>query len=392
MGQAALKGNESRFLARDVRRLLTLACMSFVTLVLAAVGLAVLSYGADVLVRGAGRLARAVGVSPLVVGLTVVAFGTSAPELVVSVQAAAGGTPGLAVGNVVGSNIFNVLFILGLASIITPLVVARQLVRIDVPVLIVASGAVWLMSLDGALGYVDGILLTAGVVAYTAFAIRQGRRESKRETVGENASEPERSGERRPSIWMDSFLVVVGLVMLVVGSRLFVAGAVLVARWLGVSDLVIGLTIVAAGTSLPEVAASIAASLKGERDIAVGNVIGSNLFNLLCVLGVSALVSRGGLPVAPEARAFDIPVMVVVAVACLPIFFAGHLVTRREGGAFLAGYVAYVLYLVLAAQNHPWLPAYGRVLVFVALPVVLATLALVAVREWRTRHREKTSG
>lgn len=355
--------------------------MDVTTLALAAVGLAVLSYGADVLVRGASRLAQALGISSLVVGLTVVAFGTSAPELAVSVQSAFSGHADLAVGNVVGSNIFNVLLILGVAAIITPLVVARQLVRVDVPLLIGVSVAVWLMSLDGSIGYLDGALLTTGVVAYTAFTVRQSRRETKNNAAGEN--EPKTTARM---IVIDVALVVVGLAMLVVGSRWFVAGAVQVAQWLGVSDLVIGLTIVAAGTSLPEVAASIAASLKGERDLAVGNVIGSNLFNLLCVLGVSALVAPNGLPVPSSALAFDLPVMIAVSVACLPIFFAGHLITRREGVVFLCFYVAYAAYVVLAAQDHALLPSYQRIMGWVVLPATAATLVLVTVRELRARR------
>lgn len=377
-----MRASKKRDLMRFFSSLrVTVPGMDVVTLALAAVGLIILSYGADLLVRGASRLAQALGISSLVVGLTVVAFGTSAPELAVSIQSAFAGHADLAIGNVVGSNIFNVLLILGVSALITPLVVARQLVRIDVPLLIVVSVAVWVMSLDGSLGVVDGALLTTGIVAYTAFTVRQSRRETKR-----NASPTEEQKPTAKALFLDVALVVGGLAMLVVGSRWFVAGAVQVAQWLGVSDLVIGLTIVAAGTSLPEVAASVAASLKGERDLAVGNVIGSNLFNLMCVLGISALVSPKGLPVPASALAFDIPVMVAVSVACLPIFFAGHLITRREGAVFLAFYVAYAAYVVLSAQNHALLPSYENVMGFVVLPATVATLVLVTVREIRARR------
>ncbi len=356
--------------------------MSLSALAFFLLGLALLTLGAEWLVRGASRLGRACGVSPLVIGLTVVAFGTSAPELAVSLGSALAGQPDLALGNVVGSNIFNVLFILGVASLITPLVVSQQLIRLDVPLMVGASLLVYLLALDGSIGRGEGALLAAGIVAYTAFAVVKSRRESAAVRAEyDEAVSAEEPG--RGSVLRNALLVVVGLGLLVLGARWLVEGAVTLARLLGVSELVIGLTVVAAGTSLPEVAASVVASLKGERDIAVGNVVGSNLFNLLCVLGTTAAVAPEGVKVPPAALAFDLPVMVAVAFACLPIFFTGHRISRGEGALFLGYYAAYTAVLLLTAQGHWALPLLAAALTFFVLPLTALTLGIFAWRAWR---------
>lgn len=346
-------------------------------------GLVALVLGANALVRGASRLALSFGISPLVVGLTIVAFGTSAPEMAVSVGAALDGQTDIAVGNVVGSNIFNVLFILGVTALFAPLLVSQQLVRIDVPLLIVVSLAMLVFALDGRVSRLEGIVLAAGAIAYTVFAVWQSRRESAdvREEYSKEFGRPARSGWRATSV--DLLLIVGGLVLLVVGSRWLVDGAVTVAMALGVSELVVGLTIVAAGTSLPEVAASVVAALRGERDIAVGNVVGSCLFNILSVLGVTSLVAPGGVRVAEAALRFDIPVMVVTAIACLPIFTSGRRIDRWEGGLFLAYYVAYATYLVLDATGHDALPAFSATMLWFVAPLTVVTLAVVGWRDWR---------
>lgn len=349
-------------------------------------GLVLLIVGAEALVRGASRLAAAVGVSPLVVGLTVVAFGTSSPELAVSVKAAFSGQANIAVGNVVGSNIFNVLFILGLSALIAPLVVAQQLVRLDVPLLIGVSVLMLLLGLDGRFGRVDGLLLFGGVVAYTLFLVRQSRRENQ-SVQQEYAAEFGATGAPRVPGWLVNVaLVGAGLAMLVVGSRWLVDGAVTVARYLGVSDLVIGLTIIAAGTSLPEVVTSVVASLRGERDIAVGNVVGSNLFNILAVLGLSSLVAPSGIEVSAAALRFDIPVMIAVAIACLPVFFTDGMISRWEGAVLLAYYVAYTVFLILGATRHAALPVLSAAMLYFVLPLTVLTLAVVVVRAWRRQR------
>jgi cation:H+ antiporter len=297
---------------------------------LLAIGSAVLIGGAEVLIRGASRLAVSVGISPLVVGLTVVAFGTSAPELAVTVGASYAGEPELALGNIVGSNIFNVLMILGTTAAVAPLVVSRQLVRFDVPLMIVVSLVVSAMALDGRIDRLDGAVLFAGILGYTVFSIVKSRSESafvqKEYETALHASEAKRS-----SAAVNILLMVAGLVLLVLGARWLVEGATAIAQALGVSELVIGLTIVAAGTSLPEIATSVLAALRGERDIAVGNVVGSNLFNLMAVLGLGSIVAPEGVPVGAGALTFDIPVMIAAAIGMLPICFTGYLIARWEG-------------------------------------------------------------
>ncbi|MEW6338811.1 MAG: calcium/sodium antiporter [Acidobacteriota bacterium] len=356
--------------------------MDTMTLVLFVLGLGLLIAGAEALVRGSSGLAGRFGIPPLVIGLTVVAFGTSSPEMTVSVLSALGGKADLALGNVVGSNVLNVLFILGLSALITPLVVARQLVILDVPVMIAVSLAVWGMAADGRISRLEGALLFAGALGYTAFLVRMARRERSGSVPGAEPEVP------RDPLALQAVLVVAGLGLLVLGSRWLVDGAVAFARSFGLSELVIGLTIVAAGTSLPEVASSVVAALRGQRDIAVGNVVGSNLFNLLMVLGASALVAPGGVGVSDAALRFDLPVMVAVAAACLPIFFTGHLIARWEGGLFLFYYLAYTGFLVLDAQGHTAASGLGRIVLLYVLPITALTLVVLGARALRAARRD----
>jgi len=349
-------------------------------------GLAALVLGAELLVRGASKLALSFGISPLVVGLTVVAFGTSAPEMAVSVQSAWAGQVDIALGNVVGSNIFNVLFILGLSALIVPLVVHQQIIRQEVPVMIGASLLLWAMAADGGISRWEGLLLSSLVVAYTFIIIRQSRRETAA-VKSEDDVACEGGANGWDAHWgVQILLILAGLALLVLGANWLVEAAVSFAKQLGVSELVIGLTIVAAGTSLPEVATSILAAIRGERDIAVGNVVGSNIFNILAVLGISASVAPGDLTVAPAMLAFDMPVMVAVAVACLPVFFSGSAISRWEGILFLALYVAYTLYLILYATGHDALQGYSAVMGSFVLPLLAVTLVVLAVRYWRLVH------
>jgi cation:H+ antiporter len=351
-------------------------------LLLFLAGLAALIVGAELLVRGASKLALSFGISPLVVGLTIVAFGTSSPEVAVSIGAVLGGQTDIAVGNVVGSNIFNVLFILGLSAVITPLVVHIQIIRQEVPIMVGASVLLLALCLDGRLGLGDGALMFGVLLVYTVYLVRQSRAETQA-TKDEYAAElaPAHAGgwDSRPPVQIG--LIVAGLAALVLGSDWLVTASVAFAKALGVSDLVIGLTIIAAGTSMPEVATSIAAALKGERDIAVGNVIGSNVFNILGCLGLSALVSgSGGLVVPPAALGFDIWVMLAVALACLPIFTTGREIARWEGAVFLFYYVAYVIYLVLAAQQHAALGLFSNAMLSFVVPITVITLVVMVLR------------
>ncbi len=357
--------------------------MAFTDVLFFFFGLGLLVLGAEWLVRGAARLASAAGVSSLVIGLTVVAFGTSSPELAVSVKAAWLGQADMAVGNVVGSNIFNVLFILGVSAAIAPLLVAQDLVRRDVPLTILMSVVVLALAWDEKIGRLDGIVLFACLVAYTVWVIRASRRE-KAEVVAEY--EAEFTPKKKPSVAANLGFVVAGLALLVLGSQWLVEGAVKFAQWMGVSEVVVGLTIVAAGTSLPEVATSILAAVRGERDIAVGNVVGSNLFNLMGVLGLSGILSPSGLTVAPAMRGFDIPVMIAAAVACLPIFARGFRIPRWEGLLFLLYYAAYTAYLILDATKHGAKEGYARVMLTFVIPLTALTLGVLAFRVYRSRH------
>jgi len=401
-------------------------------------GLVLLVVGGELLVRGASSVAAVFGISPLVIGLTVVAFGTSSPELAVSIQAGLSGNPDIAVGNVVGSNIFNILFILGACALILPLLVSRQLVRREVPIMIGISFLLLILALDGAISLIDGLILFAGMIGYTAWSIIESRQESAAAKGSGEAVTVDTIAGKSP-LWLLGAVGVLGVALvgyllgwfdmvitgfLAAGSLLFVAGSlfgkggttkggdiahqvgfilaglgtlVLGAGWLiesataiaqafGVSNLIIGLTIVAAGTSLPEVATSIIATMRKERDIAIGNVVGSNIFNILGIVGISAIVTPGGLTVNPLILSFDMPIMIVVALACLPIFFTGFNIARWEGLIFLGSYAAYTLFLILVATANPALETFSNAMLLV-LPIIAATLIWTTLQFLRSRRR-----
>jgi cation:H+ antiporter len=348
--------------------------------VLFVLGLAALVAGAESLVRGASKIALSLGISPLVVGLTIVAVGTSSPEVAVSVGAVLNGNTDIAVGNVVGSNIFNVLFILGISALITPLVVHSQIIRQEVPIMIGASVVLAVMAIDARLGRLESALLLSMLAGYVVFLVRQSRAETA-EVRGEFEGHVSQPGGWDGHWSVQLLLIAAGLGLLVLGSNWLVDAAVVFARALGVSDLVIGLTIIAAGTSMPEVATSVMAAVRGERDIAVGNVIGSNTFNILGCLGLSGLVGGGGLGIAPAILNFDLWVMVAVAIACLPVFMFGRQIGRRRGLLFLAYYVAYLAYLILGAQDHDALDEYSAIMLSFVLPLTVVTLVAMLIRE-----------
>jgi cation:H+ antiporter len=365
--------------------------VDFLTPVLFVAGFGLLVLGAELLVRGAARLAAAAGVSALVIGLTVVAYGTSAPELAVTVLSTCGETPqpDIAVGNVVGSNIANVLLVLGLAAAFAPLVVSHHLVRIGVPLMIAVSVLMLVMGLDGRINRLEGILLVLGSVTYTAVAVTYSRRRHRAsQAEAEVNDEPKGRGAALGETLLQLLLIAVGLGMLVLGSKWLIDGAVKLAEWLGVSKLIIGLTIVAIGTSLPEVATSVVASIRGQRDIAVGNVVGSNLFNILLVLGACGVVAPDGVHVSPAALRFDIPVMIVVAVACLPVFFSDYSIARWEGVVFLVYYAAYLTYLCLAATEHDALEGFKSLMGLFVIPLTLLTLTIYWYRVLMRKRRE----
>jgi cation:H+ antiporter len=328
------------------------------TLFFFILGLVILTAGAEVLVRGSSQLAGRIGIPPLIIGLTIVAFGTSAPEMAVSVKAAFIGQADIALGNVVGSNIFNILLILGLSALIVPLTISRQIIRIELAIMIGTAILAMLLALDGNISRVDGAILFSGIIAYTILQVILARRERNQETITEIEGVDLTKLKPSPSGYVkDIVMIVLGLVVLVYGARMMVDAAVEIARALGISELVIGLTIIAAGTSMPEVAASVMASLKGERDLAVGNVVGSNIFNILAVLGLSSAISPNGVGVAASALKFDIPAMIIVSLLCIPIFLTGKRINRGEGAFFLGLYVVYTVLLILLAKGTlsiPW--------------------------------------
>lgn len=352
-----------------------------ITSLLFIIGLVVLILGAEALVRGATHLAATIGVSPLIIGLTIVAFGTSAPELAVGVQAAFMGEPDIVLGDIVGSNIFNILFVLGLTACIRPLTISRRLVQIDVPLMIGLSVILFLLALNGTIQRSDGLLLFGGILLYVAWSIRQSQRvETDSMPEYAEAYQVDSSLTRQP--WYQHvLLVLIGGILLTLGSEWLVQGAVALAHYLGVSELVIGLTIVSIGTSLPEVATSVVALIRNKRDIAIGNVIGSNIFNILMVLGAVGILAPAGIQVADHALRFDIPIMVLVAVACLPIFFTGTTIKRWEGALLLGYYFVYTFYLILYTTQSAAIPYFHTLMVAFVFPFTILILLRSFIHE-----------
>jgi cation:H+ antiporter len=305
------------------------------------IGGLVLGYGADLFVDGASKLARRFGISPLVIGLTVVAFGTSAPEMAVNILAAIQGNNGIVMGNVVGSNIFNVFVVIGVCAVIKPLLVTGQIVKIDIPIMAVASLATWWFAQNGVIEKYEALILVLGIVGYTLLQLQLSKKE--KQAVKEEYAEEYSQGN---SSLKSTLFLIGGLLLLVGGARMFVYGATEIARLWGVSEQVIALTIVSIGTSLPELAASIAATLKGEREIAIGNVVGSNLFNILCVLGFSGIFSTSDILTDLPMRSIDIPLMVLGAVIMAPLARFRGKFERAVGILMLISYGAYIIHLI----------------------------------------------
>lgn len=347
-------------------------------------GLVLLVMGAQSLVRGASRLAIALGIPPLIVGLTIVAFGTSAPELAVSVQSSLAGNSGIVLGNVVGANIYNVLFILGLCALITPLAVAPQIIRLGVPVMIACAVALVVVCRDGVIGRLDGTAFLAAIVAYTVYVVLQARREQK-DVAEEYEDAVERTVQPDRRYWLHIVYLIVGIGLLAAGSDLLVEGAVAIAQALGVNDVLIGMTVVTIGTTSPELSASLIAVWKGEKDIAVGNIVGSNIFNILAVLGAGALVAPSGIGVDVAMRNFSIPVMAAVCFACLPIFFSGQAIRRWEGALFLLYFVIYLGFLIFEELQDARIQRLQNALLLIG-PITVIALVVTVRRELRARR------
>lgn len=358
------------------------------TIFLFFAGLILLIAGAELLVRGASEIASFAGLSKLVIGLTVVAYGTSFPELVVCSVASYAGEPDIAVGNVVGSNIFNILCVIGISAAILPLYVSRQIIRLDVPVMVAVSVIMFLFSLDGVITRLEGIFLTILGFIYTWWLVSSGKKESVAQNSEENHVEVQHEKNWKRLVF-NIFLVIAGLVLLAFGSRWLVDGAVYIARALQVSELVIALVIVAAGTSLPELATSVVAALRQERDIAVGNIVGSNIFNIIFVLGASGIIASEPIRVSPAALKFDIPVMLAVSIACIPVFFSGERIARWEGFVFIGYYVFYTVYLILTAREHYAVPLLNEIMLSFIVPLTVLTILITLLHSVRKREHIK---
>nr|WP_081673795.1 calcium/sodium antiporter [Pseudomonas cremoricolorata] len=344
-------------------------------------GLVLLVIGAELLVRAALRLATRLHVRPLIIGLSLVAFGSTAPQLTVSLQAAYQGAPDVAVGSVIGSNIFNLLVVLGFTALIIPLRVSRQLVRLDLPLMIGASALVYLLASNAELGRLEGALLLLGLLGYLLMLWHQSRHYARTYPA------PQIHHVGRARFWSGTLCqVALGFVLLSLAGHLLLEAAVEVATDLGLSERVIGLTVVAVCTSLPELAAAVVAALRGEREIAVGTVIGSNLFNLLAVLGLTALVTPQPLSISPNALAFDLPVMLGVAALSLPLFYSGYRITRAEGLVLLGLYLVYGLHVVTFTTGMPLAGRLERLMLFYVLPVLGGILLYTTVRAWRRQQ------
>ncbi|MBX8556033.1 calcium/sodium antiporter [Pseudomonas cichorii] len=345
-------------------------------------GLLLLLIGAELSVRAAVRLASILRIRPLIIGLTVVALGSSAPQMAVSLQAAFSDSTDIAVGSVIGSNIFNVLVILGLCALIIPLRVARQVLRIDIPLMIGASLLVIGLSWNGEFSKLDGVLLLGTMLGCLFIVLRQ---------AGHGARHGHTHSTEKPRsltciALLTSGLLTSGLLLLAFGGHLLVDAAVVVAMNLGLSERIIGLTLMAIVTSLPALMTSLIAALRGERDIAVGNVIGSNLFNLLGVLGATALISPVPLSISPNALVFDLPIMLGVAVLCLPLFYAGYRITRFEGLLLLALYLTYGLHIVSFSTGMLLAERLEHLMLQFVLPLLGIAVAFGIVKAWRRQH------
>ena len=312
----------------------------FTSIIFILIGLVLLAVGAEGLVRGSSSVALRLGVTPLVVGLTIVAFGTGSPELVVSVGSALSGNSGLALGNVIGSNISNIALILGVAALIKPLKVRAEIVRREAPVMVVITALLWILLYDGELGRFDGAILAFGAIAYTFLTYYLSK---QKETKAVEKEFEDAFEQPKGKLWLDVVFIVAGLSLLIFGANLLLGGAISVAKYFGLSEVVIGLTIVAVGTSLPELATSALAARKGEADVALGNAIGSNVLNILAVLGITALIE----PISTAGvRTIDLGVMLGSAILLNVLLGRNFVLDRVEGAVLIFGYVIYVYSLI----------------------------------------------
>lgn len=337
-------------------------------------GLASLIWGAEILVRSSSKLAASLGVSKLVIGLTVVAFGTSAPELAVGIEAGLMNQPDILMGNVIGSNLTNTLLILGLSALIIPLQVHKNLIRFDLPVMIGATLLLILLSLNNILTFWECLILVLCLFIYLYALVRfSGKATISKEELIEAGSP-----------WKSGFLSVLGLILLIAGARWMVESATIFAERAGVSELVIGLTIVAIGTSLPEIITSILAAIRGEKDLAVGSIVGSNILNILSVIGISGLFISG-IPVQESLLRVDYLILFGISVLCFPIFFTGKTIYRIEGAILFSCYTLYMVYLYLDSISSSILPAFVQFIFYGFIPAVVIYVIISLIREFTAK-------
>ena len=335
-------------------------------------GLVALIGGAELFLRGVDHFGVKWRVSPLIMGLTVVAFATGAPELAISIQAALTDNVDLVLGNIIGSNIANILLILGISAIIKPLVVKLRVVQIDVPIVIAASVLLYVIAWDGELTKLDGVWLLLGLVLYSIFTFFQIKKERENQPEETDFEAEQRKLSSGWFFYVKNIgYLLIGMGLIVQGSDWMVQSAVEIATILGLSQLVIGLTIVSIGTSLPEIATSIATIRKGNTDMAVANVMGSNLYNILLTLGLTVVIAPNILTVSPAAIALDLPFMVAVSIMCIPIFIAGFDITKFDGAILLFYYGSYLTYLVLDAVGSSFESTMEIIMLYGVLPVTL---------------------
>lgn len=345
------------------------------TVILFFISVIALWAGAKWLVQGSAQLAARFRIPSILIGLTIVAWGTSSPEVAVTLVGAWKGEGELVIGNIVGSNIFNLLFILGLSALMTPIVVKWQLIRLDVPLMIVSTLFFWFLAFNQKLGHLSGLLLLVGMGFYLFITFRFAKKE---ETTKEKLP-------HLPSLWMQIISIVLGLILLIAGSELFISQASKIARSLGVSELLIGLTLLAGGTSLPELVTTLMALRKGENDIAIGHIVGSNISNLLGVMGLGALLSPQAIEIPQKALTFDIPIMIAASIGALPIFFTGHRISRWEGILFLFYYALYLTFLLLEMRFRSSLFYFTTALFFFIIPLTILTVIIGVVRHFQRR-------
>lgn len=338
------------------------------------IGLIALIWGAEILVRSSSKLAASLGVSKLVIGLTVVAFGTSAPELAVGIEAGLMNEPDILMGNVIGSNLTNTLLILGLASLIMPLHVHKNLIRFDLPVMITATLILILLSLNNIITFWECALLFICLLIYLYALVRFSGKSKMTEDELTEAGSP----------WFNGLLSIVGLVLLIAGARWMVESATIFAQMAGVSELVIGLTIVAIGTSLPEIVTSILAAVRGEKDLAVGSIVGSNILNILSVIGISGLFIAG-IPVQDSLLEVEYIILMAVSILCFPLFFTGRKIKRIEGAIFLSSYILYLFYLYLDSITSSFMESFVQWVLYGFVPVVMLYVIIALIIEFRTK-------